>query len=501
MERLSKLLRDDRSTAGFLLCLAFLFLVVAAFHARPVPFGNEFIYLLRLGPYAPLNDWSFAGTANEHWLFNYIFSAPANLVSIEVMGWAGRIVVWLLCLAGLIRLGQNWKVPYWTIAASIAVWLATAQTTINAEWMIATFEAKTVAYACLLFALNDVANKSLRRGAVLLGLSFSFHPAVGLWAIPAVGLSLVIERVAVSDLLKLVGLTFVFSLPGIIPLVSDQMNAQPASYEDWQFIVTKHMPFHFDPFYFSMKGMVVLGLMLVFNIVALHRAETFALRFLRNFQIAIGAFFVLGFVLRIFEMYPLLRFMPMRLFPILTPLFFLFSAFYLIRTLAGWPGRALAAGYVLVIVGMLNPIAEGIGLLREVKASWVRQADDRELTLTWLAENTVPDAVILAAPVGKEFWYHSSRSQPVSYMYPRYDRLGEWRKRIGDLSSNVQVSIHPESIGEIEAAFDGLTYEQIDSLRREYSATHLVTRAEYSYPLLYRSGPYKVYALPEIVPK
>lgn len=492
----STILRDRTSTLGFLLCLAFLFLGVVSFHARPVPFGNEFVYLLRLAPYVPANDWSFAGTANEHWLFNSIFSLPAYLVSIEVMGWGGRILVWILCLVGLIRLGHNWKIPYWAIAFSIAFWLAIGQAVVNAEWMIATFEAKTVAYACLLFGLNDLANKRLSRGAILLGLSFSFHPAVGMWAIPAVGLALLAERIAVRDLLKVVGFTFLFSLPGIIPVVADRLSVQPASYDDWQFIVTKHMPFHFDPFYFSTLGMVLLGLMLVFNIVALRKAESFALRFLRNFQIGIAVFFVLGIVLRAFEMYPLLSFMPMRLFPILTPVFFLYSAFYFVPKLNGLPRRVIAAGYVLVILALLQPFTWGIGLMRELKASWVAKPTDLEISLRWVAENTPKDAVILTAPLGREFWHHSQRSQIVSYMYPRYDRLSEWRKRIADLTAGVHITDRASSSREIDEAFANLSAAQIEELQRVYSTTHLVTRTDYPFPVLFRTETYKVYQLP-----
>nr|MBP9665161.1 hypothetical protein [Pyrinomonadaceae bacterium] len=406
------LLRSDgKSPTGFWLCFGFLFLVVISLHAKPVPFGNEFIYLMRLAPYAPAGDWSFAHAANEHWLFNFIFSIPAHLVTIEVMGWAGRILVWILCLTGLIRLGQNWKVPYWSIAFAVSFWLAVGQAVVNAEWMIGSFEAKTVAYACLLFALTDFADKRLLRASILLGLSFSFHPAVGLWAIPAVGIALLVERIAFRDLAKAAGLTFLFALPGIVPLVGDQLSAQPARDADWQFIVVKHMPFHFDPFYFSTLGMVILGLMLVFNVIALRGSESFALRFLRSFQIAIAGFFLLGVLLRILELYPLLRLMPMRLFPILTPLFFIFSAVYFVRKLDGLPKKAAALVCVLVILGLLEPFDEGIGRLRELKASWVAKPNDLDVSLKWIATNTPRDAVILAAPLGREFWYLSQRSQ------------------------------------------------------------------------------------------
>jgi len=492
------LLRSDgSSSAGFWLCFSFLCLGVIALHAKPVPFGNEFIYLMRLGPYAPVNDWSFAHAANEHWLFNLIFSIPANLVPLEVLGWAGRALVWILCLAGLIRLGQNWKIPYWSISFAVSFWLAIGQAVVNAEWMIGTFEAKTVAYACLLFALNYIASEKLTLGSILLGLSFSFHPAVGLWAIPAVGIALLAERVAIRDVAKVAGLTLLFALPGIVPLIGEQIEAQPASYTDWQFIVIKHMPFHFDPFYFSTLGMALLGLMLIFNVIALRGTESFALRFLRSFQIAIAGFFLLGILLRALELYPLLRLMPMRLFPILTPLFFIFSAVYFLRKLDGPLRKAIALACVLVILGLLDPLDEGIGRLRELKASWVARPNDLEMSLRWIAKNTPPDSVILTSPIGKEFWYHSQRSQAVSYMYPRYDRLSEWRGRIGDLTANAPITDRASSRAEIETAFADLSAEQIEALQQKYSATYLVTTTDYSFPVAFRAETYKVYRLPQ----
>lgn len=492
------LLRSDGSSStGFWLCFGFLCLGVIALHAKPVPFGNEFIYLMRLAPYAPANDWSFAHAANEHWLFNFIFSIPAKLVPLEVMGWAGRILVWILCLFGLIRLGQNWKVPYWSIAFAVSFWLAIGQAVVNAEWMIGSFEAKSVAYSFLLFGLNAFTKRKLSRASILLGLSFSFHPAVGLWAIPAVGIALLVERVALRDLARIAGLTFLFSLPGIIPLIGDRLEAQPASYADWQFIVLKHMPFHFDPFYFSTLGMAVLGLMLIFNIIALRGSERFELRFLRSFQIAIAGFFFLGILLRAFEFYPLLSLMPMRLFPILTPLFFIFSAVYFVRKLNGLAKKAVALACVLVILGLLEPFDEGIGRLRELKASWIAKPTDLDVSLKWIAANTPPDAVILAAPLGREFWYLSQRSQPVSYMYPRYDRLSEWRARIADLIANAPITDRASSSKEIETAFANLSAAQIEELQQKYATAYLVSTTDYSFPVAFRTDTYKVYQLPQ----
>lgn len=497
MRRLLDLYQAAESSKRiFWVSLAFLFLAVAALHGRALPFNNEYLYLLRLQPGFLPDDWTFSQAANEHWLFNTIFSLPAHLVSIEAIGWVGRVACWLLCLAGLIKLGRRWEIHYTAIVISIGAWLAIGQSVVNAEWIFGTFEAKCVAYACLFFALNGFAGRSIVFSSVLLGLSFSFHPAVGLWAIPAVGFALFIERGSMTELVKAAVIVLVFAMPGVVPLLFEQSSANAASFRDWQFVVTVHMPFHFDPFYFSGVRLAVLAVMVAFNVAALWRAESYALRFIRNFQIAIAAFFLLGVVLRWFEAYPALRFMPMRLFPILTPLFFLFTAFYLFGRLERFVYKAIAAILVISVFGILDPIDEGIGQLRENKASWVAKPSDLVRSLTWISKNTPNDAVILAPPFGSRFWYLSQRAQIASYSYPRYDRLVEWRQRVGDASAHIEITDRATAWEKLEAGFEGLTVEQIAELKQKYGVSHLVSSTDYPFPVIFEDGNCKVYALP-----
>ena len=194
----------------FWICFAFLFFAVFAFHGKTVPYSNEFVYLLRLDPNFLTNDWTFSRAAHEHWLFNFIFSFPARIFSFEIVGWLGRIAVWSLCLAAVVKLGKIWKISFRAIAVSVFLWLAFAQAIVNDEWIFGGFEAKTAAYACLLFALNGFAKRKIIAPSILLGLSFSFHPAVGLWAIPAIGLALLFEKIPTIDFVKVVGLTGIF---------------------------------------------------------------------------------------------------------------------------------------------------------------------------------------------------------------------------------------------------------------------------------------------------
>lgn len=497
MQRITKLLDSfERSPISFWLCLGSLFIVVLAFHGRPVPSNNEFIYLLRLDPGIFPNDWSFSQPANEHWLFNFIFGLPLHLFSIGVAGWLGRIVFWVLCLAALLKLGKLWNIPVIAATVSIGLWLGMNQSVVNAEWMFGGFEAKVVAYTCLLFSLFGFSKGQITIPAILLGLSFSFHPAVGLWAVPAVGIALLAERLPIADLSKVVGLTFIACLPGIVPLLTEQVAAQPTDSGMWQFIVTVHMPFHFDPYYFSKIGMTVLGVMLIFNIVTLWNSDKFALRFIRNFQIAIAAFFLIGILMRFLEAYSLLRFMPMRLFPILTPLFFLFSAFYLFAKLDLAAKKILVAVVVIAAFSFLHPIDEAIDQMRMTKESWSSTSNDNAVCLNWISKNTPKDAVILASPVGREFWYWSNRAQIVSYMYPRYDRLVEWRQRIADLTGGVQIVSRESSREDIETGFANLSTDQVIALKEKYEANYLLSRTVYPFPVIFETETYKVYQLP-----
>jgi hypothetical protein len=201
----------DSFRLQFSLLLASIFLFVG----KSVPYGNEPVYLLRLvKTYQPqflANDISFSTTASEHWLYNHIFGVLPLLFSIQTFAWFGRISCWTILIFALFRLAKHWDIPNWTVSLSIFAWLALGQTIINGEWIFGGFEAKNLAYICLLFSLDYFVQKREIIASILLGLSFSFHPAVGLWAVLAVGLALVFEHVSIKNIAQVVVITGVFA--------------------------------------------------------------------------------------------------------------------------------------------------------------------------------------------------------------------------------------------------------------------------------------------------
>lgn len=475
------------------ICFALLLATVFIFHGKTVPHSNEFVYLLRLAPDLPL-DWTFSQPANEHWFFNFLFSFPARILPLEVLGWIGRIAVWALCLAALMRLGKRWEISVWLIGAAILLWLAAWQSIAGEEWIFGGFEAKAVAYLFLLFALGGFARGGKFLPAALLGFAFAFHPAVGFWAILAIGAALVFERTPLADLVKIVFVTALCALPGVLPLLFGGENIA-ASVADWRYIVTVRAPSILDPFQFPKTGVALLFAMFAFNLVALWRSENFALGFLIRFQAMLAIFFALGFALRWLEIYSLLRLMPTRLFPIFTLLFFLFTVFRVVSQAADAKRKIAVGAFALIVIALINPLRIGWQQVRETRDSLTAAPDDLRESFVWINRNAPPDALVLAPPNRRDVWYFSRRAVTASFAYPTYDRLGEWRARINDLTGDHQIS-NAESAGdEIETAFNNLSATQIEQLKNKYAATHLVSRQVYSYPVIYETETYRVYQL------
>lgn len=479
----------------FVILLAFVFVL----HGTPVPITNEFAYLVQLQKHADAdflaNDWTFAHAGNEHWLFNRIFGVTAVFAPIEIIGWAGRIICWIILLILLLRFGEFWQIKKWQIGTAIFLWLAWWQAPVGGEWLIGTFEAKSVAYVFLLFALIGFGGGKTRIPAILLGLTFSFHPSVGLWGALAIGWSLIFTRTPIKKIVEVVVLTAVFSLIGILPLIGSQINQAANLRADWEFIVLEQAPGLFDPFRFSISKMILLAAMLAFNFWALARRKEFALRFLLHFQIAAGLVFAAGIGFRFFGFYELLRFTPFRLFPLFTPLFFAWTVFLIFAEIESKKLKTIFAVFVSAAILGLSPIQKTVDLAAENYRFHTRRADDLDKIYAWLAANTPENVVVIQPPTRTDAWYRGRRAQIAGFSYPVYEKLGEWRERISDLTGGAQIHHSKTVYVDIEAAFNSLTTTQIEILQQKYEAKYLVSRAAHHYPVVFETESYKIYKI------
>jgi hypothetical protein len=488
--------------------LLFTYVLILNREGSYVPSNNEFVYLLYLAklwdPNFLSNDWTFSGPLPSHLVFNFVFGPLTLAFPLEVVGWIGRILSWSLILLAILQLGKHFRIPLWMITVSILFWLFYRQSIVGGEWILGTFEAKSIAYVLLLFSLNGFMYQKLIWPSILLGLAFSFHPVVSLWGGLGVGLSLIVLRYPLGAIIRFACYTSLFALPGLIPLLMRGVEGGPESSEAWRFITLVLIPYHFDPFYFgsSKPHLLLMTVLLCFNwLQFMSGSKSHALQFLLSFQIFLGFFFILGFLARFTESYELLMLMPCRLFPVLLPLFFFFHFmralhyFYSLRS-----GMALVMAGFLALASFGNPVTIFSDRISYHYHLLTRQEDDLEKTFKWISKNTSANSIILSPPWRNDSFYLSQRSQIVSSWIPRWDRLTEWRERLesvgGDLSAvRIRNNWYKESAERMAHHYNQLKATEIASLIEKYGAEYLVSSATYDYPVLLRSGVYKVYSL------
>lgn len=487
-----------------------LFLAVLVLNRQGIvlPSANEFIYLPYLAKqydssYLP-NDWAFSVGWQGGTIFNVVFGPLTRIFSLGVAGWIGRIVLRSLALAALLALVPVFRIPRWMGTLAIVVWLVYGQGLTGDTSMIGTFEANCFSYALLLFSLKALAEDRDRAGAVLLGLCFSFHPGVGLWAVLAVGMALVSSGYKWRRLAKCAIWACLTALPGVVPLVPVLLGSSALSAADARFMALVHQRSVLDPGVFPRRTVAALFVLLLFNWFHYRvNRDDHRLRFLVWFQVWLGAAFAVGVVAYMLEVFQFVKFDPFRLFPVLTPLCFFFQIANAVFVQSwGASRRALLAVGVLALLGMDNVIGQAADRVSITYGGLVQKKDDARKAFEWIAQNTPPDAVVISPPWRLDSYYFTCRTQVANWRAPRLDRYGEWRQRIESLVGVVpelsgrQLDVVERQREEMMAeAYAGLTEQDISRIMSRYGGDYLVSKASYDYPVVFSSDTYKVYQL------
>ena len=273
-----------RSVAGRMVLPTLLVLAVTLLlYGWPVPRLSEELYLPLVRRTADASylrgDWTFAGNFSEHWVFDHLFAPFAGVLSVNAFGWLGRLVFWPVLGVLLIRLGTRFGIGVWTAAGAVCLWLLSNQALFGGEWILGTFEAKTVAYVCFLGALLAITARKIPLGLALLGLTVTLpprgRPLVGVRGRhraarggrdPAYSAALVLARDPARG------------RPG-----SSRRSARSAKASDaiQRFVVLESIPYHTDPFFDgrTLVGaqlalhLAVIAAMLAFNLWSYVKAE------------------------------------------------------------------------------------------------------------------------------------------------------------------------------------------------------------------------------------
>jgi hypothetical protein len=191
--------------------------------------------------------------------------------------------------------------------------------------------------------------------------------------------------------------------------------------------------------------------------------------------------------------------MPLRMFPVLVPLFFFFhlmNALHHTQRLKHRTALVLLGFFAFASFG--NPFEIFVRNARYHYSMWTRGEEDVQTAFSWIATNTPEDSIVISPPWRGDSFYYSRRPQIASWWVPRFDRLTEWRERLELIAGDVS-SVKPEtSKARMEYMIDHYNHlgeADVGSLVIKYGAAYLVSLAEYDYPVMFRSGVYKVYFL------
>lgn len=494
--------------------------VTLVLYGWPIPRLSEELYLPLVkrvaDPSYLRGDWTFAGDFGEHWLFDHLFSPIAGVVSVNVFGWLGRLVFWPILGFLLIRLGTRFGITVWAAALAVTFWLLGNQAGIGGEWILGTFEAKTVAYVCLLGALLAITSRRVPLGLALLGLTLSFHPAVGLWSAWATGLALLALPELRRATLRWCWLAILLAVPGIIGALGAVGDSSAAMQ---RFVVLQAIPYHTDPFFGGKTlgwGQVLLhtGIVLAmfaFNLWSyLKSNRDLTQRFFVAFQVAAAAPFLLAYVARAFHFWGFLRLMPLRSFPLIVPLVFFFQAFRYARQLVQSKGvdrrrrRRARRDATLVIVATFaiailptSPLLAAPRMIDRNITAWTT-VDHTSEAFNWIRENTPKDVRCIFPVDRQDSFDRAERAQVVNWQAIPYDRLDEWKRRVDQLVGGTDYFDGSEWHGDLpdlHAAYNRLTAARIDRIAAKYHANCLVSETTYPYQVLHQDGPVRVYAI------
>ena len=512
---------------------AVVLLVTLVLYGGPVPRLSEELYLPLVrhagDPAYLAGDWTIRGPFTEHWVFNHVFGWLAAALPLRVFAWLGRIVAWSFLSWNLVRLGRRLGAGAGAATGGICLWLLANQAFVGSEWMLGTFEAKTVAYCFLVAALLAATRQRVALAMVLLGATVSLHPGVGLWAGLGLGLTLCALAETRRAALRWAPVGALVALPGVIGALA---AADFRSADLTRFLVIEALPHHADPLF---GGARLPGLQVLLHVTALvamfaanwwwaRRAtpsSAFAHRVILGVQVVTMIAVGLAFVARAAHWWSFLLLSPLRVGPLMVALVFFLN---LAREVAG-PRRpdanrarrarrtfGLALAGAAIALAVSAPVFAAPRMVERTFAAWVHP-DDEVAAFEWINAET-PRSTRCLVPVDRQDAFMlGARPVVANWQAIRYDDLEEWHRRVAQLVGGDRYFTDPNAPGRIpgrrggdleslRGAYDALGQHQIEAIAHRYRADCIVATTRYRIPVWHRVGRVRVYRFtdPDAVP-
>ncbi|QDV73323.1 DUF6798 domain-containing protein [Botrimarina mediterranea] len=513
---------------------ALVFLVFFVAGGDPSPGVNEPHYLCRLRhfwdpSYCPGD--LFLDSPDAHFTVVWLFGWVTQLFSLEATAWIGRLVSWALIAAGWTRLVH--RVMPGTLLAPLGAALVvygTRQLHFAGEWLIGGFEAKTLAYGFVFFAIADAIDGRWNRAWILLGVASALHALVGGWSVVALGVAGLVSRQIppVRSMLPALALGGGLAMAGVVPalLLNVGTPAEVVSEANEIYVFTR-LSHHLSPLTKPWEWIENRGghhLRMVAVLAVLHalrvRRDRPGLRLVTYFAWAAEAISLAGLTIElVLWNHPawaasLLKYYWFRLADIAAPVAASILAVEWIGVAIAERRRsgayaavalvALCGWYMgdLVVERARQPVAASDAAMDD-PAAWIEMCD-------WVRENTPADAVFLVPQQSQSFKWRAERGEVVTYKDVPQDArsMVEWRRRYFDVFKAGEFA---DGSTRWTPSLAALGAERLRELGEEYGATYVLSeeprgdvesgrigRRRASLPIVHRVGPYTLYGLADV---
>lgn len=266
----------SRTVFEWLLCMAVIFLCTG----EGVPGINESHYLTKAkhdwdGQFAPGD--LFLESHNSHFLAGAVAGMAAWFLPLTGVAWLGRLVSWAFMAWAWLRLRRSLGLSIFFSPLTLASWiLGTHFGHWAGEWAVGGFEAKSLAYPCVLLGIAAAVDGRFSKAWIWLGAAVAWHPVVGGWAGLAVGLLWLLHgglRRELRQQLPWLLAGTAIGLVGVIPAMSGLSGPDViGNVSAAQVHVYYRLPHHLAPQLFAPErhGAALLSLVVLILVTWLH---------------------------------------------------------------------------------------------------------------------------------------------------------------------------------------------------------------------------------------
>lgn len=442
-------------------------------------------------------DFYLSRPVNYRVPFNLIAGSLSYFMNLQALAIVGRLLTYALFAWGIAALVKSLGVRSRYFIPLIFVFLL-KQSFAASEWMVGGFETKPLAYAFLLLALSELARKRFRRAFFFVGLTLSFHIAVGVFAIAGLVLALLVNlREMRADLRTWVKRSWPLFLSGsfgFYALIAELGKSSEKSLPGWEIYVRYRVPHHLLPSTWPANGWpLILGVLILVSVAGYLMSRHWFLRFFSAFSVFAAVFFFIGMIFSALGYDTALRYYWFRLGATLLPL----SGYLLLALLVGYvvdkvpPPRfrkpiavfftCLSAA--LVLGSGFQLIRNGVAFDRQcTRHNGYAYSLDSDLydMMGWIRHHTDRSEKFLVSPFLKEFYSVAERSMFVSFKHSPQDatQMVEWFERLKFCNRGVA----PQKAGsasraEIESNFYRLNERALLRAHTDYGVDYYLGRS------------------------